>query len=101
MTVTHNTMNDGVFPEQNNLARSADEPFAIFSRPRWVPIVSEFLHRAANGDPSMGDSTTDEMVLVSAYRNGDSARLKQGMLKVVDEVRRVLNSNTQSNEILR
>jgi hypothetical protein len=94
-------MNDSVFPEQNNLARGAHEPFAIFSLPRWVLIVGEFLYRATNSDSSMRDSSAHEMVLVSACRNGNSACLKEGMLKVVDEVRRILNSNTQANEIFR
>lgn len=94
-------MNDSVFPEKNDLARGADEPFAIFSLPHWVRIVSEFLHRAADGDSSMTDSSADEMVLVGACRNGNSACLKQGVLKVVDEVRRILDPNTQANEILR
>ena len=101
MTVTHNAMNDSVFPEQNDLARGAHEPFAIFSLPPCVFIISEFLHRAANSDSSMRDSSTNKMVLVSACRNGYSACLEQGMLKVVNEVRRVLNPNTQANEILR
>jgi hypothetical protein len=73
MTVTHNTVNDSVFPEQNDLARGADEPFAIFSLPHWVRIVSEFLHRAANGYSSMTDRSADEMMLVGACRNGNRA----------------------------
>jgi len=94
-------MNDSVLPEQNNLARSAHEPFAIFSLPPWVLVVGEFLYCAANSDSSVRDSSAHEMVLISARRNGNSACLKEGMLKVVDEVRRVLDPNTQANEILR
>ena len=94
-------MNDSVFPEQNNFSRGAHEPFAIFSLPRWVLIIGEFLYRAADSDSSKGDSSAHEMVLVGTCRNGNSARLKEGMLKVVDEISRVLNPNTQANEILR
>lgn len=104
MSVTHHAMNDSVFPEQNDFARGADEPFTIFSLPHlphWLRIVSEFLHRTANGASSMTDSSTDKIVMVRACRNGDSTCLKEGMLKVIDEVRRVLDPNTQANEILR
>lgn len=94
-------MNDSMFPEQNDLARGADKPFTIFSPPHWLRIISEFLHRAANGSSSMTDSSTDKIVMVGACRNGDSTCLKEGMLKVLDEVRRVLDPNTQANEILR
>ena len=94
-------MNDSVFPEQNNLARGAHEPFAIFSLPRWVLIVGEFLDRATNSDSSMRDSSAHEMLLVSACRNADSTCLKEGMFKIVEEVRRILNPKTQANDILR
>jgi hypothetical protein len=39
-------------------------------------------------------------MLISTGRNGDGTGLQKGMLKVVDEVHRVFDTNTQTNEVL-
>jgi hypothetical protein len=40
-------------------------------------------------------------MLISAGRNCDGSGFEKGMLKVIDQVYRIFDSNTQANEVLR
>jgi hypothetical protein len=94
-------VNNGMFSKQNNLSWRADEPFAILSFPRRMLIIGEFLDCAANSDSSAGIRGAHKLVLVSARGDGDSPGLEESMLKVIDEVHRIFNTNTQANKVLR
>jgi len=94
-------MNYGVLSEQDNLSWSTDEPLTILSFPCWVLVVSQFLDCTANSDPSTGDSGAHKLMLISASRNGDSSSFEEGVLKVIDEIHWVFDTNAQANEIFR
>ena len=68
-------MNNSVFTEQDNLARSADEPFPTVLRARSTSLAQgEFLHSTAN---RVGNSD----IVVSS--EGNSPRLYEGMAQIV------------------
>ena len=90
-----------MFSEQDNLSWRADEPFAIFSFPPWMLIIGEFLYRATNSNSSASIRGAHKLVLVSAHRDGDRPGLEESVLKVIYEVHRVFDANTQANEVLR
>ena len=94
-------MYNGVLSEQDNLSWCADKPFAILLFPRWRFVVSQFLHCTANTGSSARDSRPHKLMLISASRNGDSSSFEEGVLKVIDEIHRIFNTNAQANEILR
>jgi hypothetical protein len=100
MAVTHNTMYNGVLSEQDNLSWCTDKPFAVLLFPRWTFVVSQFLHCTANSGSSARNRCAHKLMLISAGRNSDSAGLKKGMLKVIDKVHRVFDTNTQANKVL-
>lgn len=100
MAVTHNTMYNGVLSEQDNLSWCADKPFAILLFPRWTFVISQFLHCTANSGSSARNGRAHKLMLISAGGNCDSSGLEKGMLKVIDEVHRVFDTNTQANKVL-
>lgn len=94
-------MNDSMLSEQDNFSWRADEPFAILCFPRRMLIVGEFLYCAANSDSSARERSAHKLVLISSGRDSDSPGLEERMLKIIDEVYRVFDTNTQANEVLR
>ena len=93
-------MNNGMLSEQDDLSWCANEPYTVLSFPRRMLIISKFLHCAANSDSSAGESGANKLVLISACRDSDCPGLEEGMFKVIDEVHRVFDANTQANEVL-
>jgi hypothetical protein len=63
-------------------------------------IIGKFLNCAANSDSPAGKSGANKLVLISACRDSDCPSLEEGMLKVIDKVHRVFDTNTQANEVL-
>jgi hypothetical protein len=94
-------VNNGMFSEQDNFSWRADEPFAILSFPRGMLIIGEFLYCATNSDSSASIGGAHKLVLVSARGDSDSPGLEESVLKVIDEVHRVFDTNTQADEVLR
>lgn len=70
-------MNDGVFSEKDNLAGSANEPFAV------ALVVCQLLNRTTDRRLLAVQRSTDVMNFVSVRRRGDSAGLKKRPLKIV------------------
>ena len=81
--------------EEDDLARGADEPLPVLVRPGSV--------RMRIVQCELFDGTTDGVweadVIVRSERDGTC--IKEGMLQVVDEIRRILDADAETDEILR
>ena len=90
---TYDTMYDSVLSKQDDLAWSTDKPFPAVLRACCTSFAEgEFLHR-----PTDGVGNPDIVV----RREGNRASLDEGMTEIVQQIRRVLDSYTQTDQILR
>ena len=85
-------MNNSMFTEQDNLARSADEPLAVLMG-TCSPCLAkcQFLHGTTDrvGNPD---------IIVRSER--DCASFNQGMAEIVKQICRILDSDTETDQIL-
>ena len=90
--LTYDPMNDSMFSEQDDLARSADEPLPIVSRPSSTGFAKrQLLDSATNGNGNAD---------VVVCRKCNCTGIYQGMTEIVQQIRGVLNSNAQADQIL-
>lgn len=84
-------MYDGVFTEQDNLARSADEPLAILLGACGTCLAKRKLFH------STADRVRYPHIVVGS--ECDCTRFDQGMTEIIQQVCGVFNTDTQSNQI--
>lgn len=86
-------MYDSVLSKQDDLAWSTDEPLAAVLRARSTSLAQgEFLHRPT-------DRVRNPDIVVR--RESNRASLDEGMTEIVQQIRGVLNTNAQTDQILR
>ena len=88
-------MDHGMLAKQNHFARCTDEPLAVFPRP--LPIrrrlsERELLHRFV-------DSVGNTYEVVGGH--SDSTGFEKGVTEIIQEVSRVFDANTQTDEVFR
>ena len=89
---TYDAVYNSMFSEQDNLARSADEPLPIVSRPSGTGFAKrQLLDSATNGNGNAD---------VVVCRKCNCTGIYQGMTEIVQQIRGVLNSNAQADQIL-
>lgn len=91
--VTHNAMYDSMLSEQDDLPRCADEPLPVAPMRCSAGLTKrELLNGTAYG-------VRDTHVVVSGER--DCAGFHEGMTEIIKQIRRILDTDTQADEILR
>ena len=96
--MAHNAVNDGVLAEEDDLAGCGDDEALDAALDRDVLEASDqriLLALAVRLD-ALERRTGSRLV-----DDADRARLEQGLLEVVDEVVRVLDSNAETDQVLR
>ena len=94
-------MHDRVFTEQDDFARCADEPFSLIFVTTFRFAESKFLNRATDRVALAFQRGTNIMMPVDALFECDSASLKQCMLKIIQKIIRILDTNAKTDQILR
>lgn len=87
-------MHDCVLAKEDDLARGADEPLPVLAGPGRVRVrivQRELLDGAAN-------RVRKAYVVICGERDGTS--IEEGMLQVVNEIRRIFDTNAKADEIL-
>ena len=89
---TYHTMYDCVFAEQDDLAGWTDEPFGL------LVLVSE-LFSLCLCFRRVGQRCAHELVLGRVER--DSTSVVERVLQVIEQVRRILDTNAKADEVFR
>lgn len=92
--MTYDTMHDCVLAEEDDFARGADEPLPVLLGPGRIRVrivQCELLDSAA-------DWVRKADVVVRSER--DSTGIDKGMLQVVNQIRRVLDTDAKTDKVL-
>ena len=91
--MTYDTVHNCVLAEEDYLARGADKPLPVLAGPGRVRVrivQRELLDGAA-------DRVRKAYVVVCGERDGTS--IEESMLQVVNEIRRIFDTNAKADEI--
>ena len=91
--ITHNAMNNCMFTKEDDFAWSADKPFAVVQGTSSTCLPK----RKLLDGPADGVRNADIVV----GGEGDRSGFNESMAKIVQEIRRILDADTQTDQVLR